>query len=186
MTRFLHALLVVALVAALPGLAAAKPCPKCDPGSGDNWWSTANVGAVGNATGPVKHNLDMGAVENTGVGTAHSNDKRGFWAFLTICFEAWSHKLAEMTGFDLHLKGDASVYADQHGVDVDAHALGQDFEKTALNKTDDLTWQANAEARAKLHEQGVDLPTAPGLPTEKLPTAHADVCVDAQITVPCL
>lgn len=183
--RVIPAMLLITL--ALAGGAAASPCPNCNPGSGDNWWSTIDVGAVGNATGPVKHDLDSGALENTGIGLSHSDDEKGFWAYLAVCFEAWANKLSKLTGVDLHVKGKTNVYVDQKGVDIDADVAGHSFDQLpVVGKADDLTWQANAQARSTLAAHGVDVPTVQGLPTEKLPTVHGDICVDAKVTLPCL
>lgn len=169
----------------LASVGGAQACPRCDPGSGDNWWSTADVGADGNATGPVHHGLDTAGDENTGVGLAHSDDHKGFWAFVSICFEAWSNKLSKLTGFDVGLKGKADVYADSHVVDAKARVLGQDT--TKLVKVNDTTWQAESQVRGTVKSQtGVDVPIVPALPTEKLPELNGNVCVEAKVTVQCV
>ncbi|MEA3201985.1 MAG: hypothetical protein QOE90_3413 [Thermoplasmata archaeon] len=175
---------VLVLLVFASGVAAASPCPRCDPGSGDNWWSHVNVGATGNATGPVRHNLDSGAVENTGLGVAHRGDHKGFWAFMTICFDAWADKLSRMTHLNLALHGKASVYADSHVVDAKANVAGVDT--TKLVRVNDTTWKAEATARGQLAAHGVVVPDVPAVvPTENLPQPSGDVCVQAKVTVGC-
>ena len=185
---------------ALTGIASAQnaPCPECDAdgdANPENTYSSIDLGLVGN---------DTEVLGDTDWAVSHSDDEKGFWAWLSLCVGVFLQHVEETLGVKADADANVEAYVSQDGVDLDATvyapgeacaavpaeaaealvALGDDgscsfgFDRGAAGDADGQTWVMVGEADAQLG----GIPTAP-FPGEHVPALDQDVCVDAELVL---
>lgn len=165
--------MIACAVLALP-VAAADPCPECpftgpDP---DNSWDELKVGSHLNDTET--------SAAHAGLALSKAHDAKGPWAWFGLCLDAVLEKIDKLTGLHTRAHADVGLYASGDGVDLDAHAAGQSFDKLPVaGKLDDATWQA----AAKLRENGVETPRDAPVGADAVPTEVVKVCVTLSCSV---
>lgn len=185
---------------ALSGVAAAQnaPCPECDtdgPGNDQSTYSSVDLGVVTN---------DAEALADTDWAVPHSDEGKGFWAWLSLCFGAFLGHVGDVFGVDADVDGNVDLYAGQDGVDLDATlqmdeavcgqldgnvtaAAGDDgdcvfgYDRSALGDTDGQTWETMGDVHAQLDDAGVEHDLS--LPGESVPSVDEDLCLDAEMNL---
>jgi len=192
--RALQVLIGIAALLAITGVAAAQnnPCPECDPDGepAQNSYRSVNVGAiVKNETGHVKDEV----LVDTDMAHSHDNHPKGFWLWFALCISAFLEHVQDVLGLHTDVDANAEVYAESNGVDIDASVHGLqpvcdaakldaacdvNFDKSAVGKADDMTWQTIATVEKRT---GRDVFVPAVLPDTG--DGRVDVCVTAQLTV---
>ena len=183
---------------ALTGVASAQndPCPECDPDGGenpDNTYSSIDLGLVGN---------DTEVLGDTDWAVSHSDDEKGFWAWLSLCLGVFLAHVEEILGVEVDADASVEAYLSEDGIDLDATvqmedevcqnvdgnvtaALGDNgecvfgFDRSELGDLDGQTWEVMGDANAQLREAGVDVHVP--FPGEHAPSIDEDVCVEAEL-----
>lgn len=170
---------IVALVGlvALSGVATAQGCPECDedgPADPDNSYHDTDAGLVLNETDRVLADTDVALDDKTADG--------GFFAWLSLCFNAFIQKVEDAVGLGTGVDANAEAYVSEDGVDVDvtARALGQvvDFDDSPIGHADGETWKVMGEVSADVRDLRSDLPEAPDAPD-----TFVDVCANADLSL---
>lgn len=185
---------------ALVGVASAQndPCPECDPDGGenpDNTYSSIDLGILGN---------DTEVLGDSDWATSHSDDEKGFWAWLSLCLSVFVHHVEAILGMEVDTDASVEAYLSEDGIDLDATvqtedavcesldgnvtaALGDDgscvfsFDRSELGDLDGQTWEAMGDVNAQLHEAGVDRHVP--FPGEHLPALDEDLCVTVELEI---
>lgn len=163
-------------ITALAGVASAQSaCPECDADEdipADNTYHNANVGVVEEKSRAL---VDMDASHG------HLRDGKGFWAWLSICFDAFLGRIEEAVGLDLGARGNVDAYVSEDGIDLDATLYAGDtrldFDESAIGHLDGETWEAmktTKPVRERVHYP-TEIPDYDGV--------MVDVCVFADIQV---
>lgn len=195
---------LTALIAAA-GVASAQndPCPECDsdgPGV-DNTYGSIDLGLL--------HGDNVTLVDEDHA-VSHSDDEKGFWAWLSLCLSVYVERIENLLGVDTEADADANVdaYLSQDGIDLDATVklddevcqgldrnatamLGDDgscafgYDRGELGALDGETWKVMSEVNAQLADAGVEDDRVP-FPGETAPEIDEDLCIrlDAE-TVAC-
>ena len=184
---------------AVSGVAAAQndPCPECDPDGADNpdnTYSSVDLGYVTN---------DTEVLGDSDWAVSHSDDEKGFWAWLSLCLSAWLAHVEGVLGVDADVDGNVELYLSEDGVDLDATvqmdervcetvgenetlaSLGDDggcvfgFDRSDLGDADGQTWVLLGDANGQLRDAGVE-PHVP-FPGEHVPAVDEDLCLTAEL-----
>lgn len=167
----------IAALLALAGTALAQDCPECDEdpddgGAVDNSYHSANVGVI--------EEQDRLLVD-TDASHGHLREEKGFWSWLSLCFESFFGSIEEVLGVSLGTNANAELYASEDGVDLDAtlYLAGErwDFDESEIGDLDGQTWELSKLTKPVRDE--VDYPTH--IPDYE--GAIVDVCVYGEVHV---
>ena len=193
--RILTGLMAMITIA---GVASAQndPCPECDddgPNNPDNTYSSVDLGVIGN---------DTEALGDTDWAVSHTDDEKGFWAWLSICLSVFVQHVETLLGMEVDTDANVNAYLSEDGIDLDAtvkmedevcsgldgnvtSALGDNgtctfsFDRSDLGDLDGQTWEAMGEVNAQLEANGVELHVP--FPGETVPSVDEDVCLHVEL-----